>query len=42
MIVALLQLLQYKPDAIVGIFPSDHYYADDEAFCGDRQVGDLH
>jgi mannose-1-phosphate guanylyltransferase len=28
----LLQLLQYKPDAIVGIFPSDHYYADDEAF----------
>jgi len=29
---SLLQLLQYKPDAIVGIFPSDHYYADDEAF----------
>jgi mannose-1-phosphate guanylyltransferase len=29
---SLLQLLQYKPDAIVGIFPSDHYYADDDAF----------
>ena len=31
-IAALLQLLQYQPDAIVGIFPSDHYYADNEAF----------
>ena len=31
-IAALLQLLQYKPNAIVGIFPSDHYYADDAAF----------
>jgi len=29
---SLLQLLQYKPDAIVGIFPSDHYYADDDEF----------
>jgi mannose-1-phosphate guanylyltransferase len=28
LIATLLQLLQYKPDAIVGIFPSDHYYAD--------------
>ena len=31
-ITSLLKLLQYKPDAIVGIFPSDHYYADDDAF----------
>jgi len=31
-IATLLQLLQYKPDAIVGIFPSDHYYANDDAF----------
>ncbi len=31
-ITSLLQLLQYKPDAIVGIFPSDHYYADNDAF----------
>jgi mannose-1-phosphate guanylyltransferase len=31
-ITSLLQLLQYKPDAIVGIFPSDHYYADNHAF----------
>src|SRR5215471_1055459 len=29
---SLLQLLQFKPDAIVGIFPSDHYYANDGAF----------
>jgi mannose-1-phosphate guanylyltransferase len=29
---SLLELLKYKPDAIVGIFPSDHYYADDDAF----------
>ena len=32
LIAALLRLLQFKPDAIVGIFPSDHYYANDEAF----------
>lgn len=32
LIAALLQLLQFKPDAIVGIFPSDHYYANNEAF----------
>ena len=31
-IAALLQLLQDKPDGIVSIFPSDHYYADDAAF----------
>ena len=31
-ITSLLQLLQYKPDAIVGIFPADHYYADEDAF----------
>ena len=31
-ITSLLQLRQRKPDAIVGIFPSDHYYADNEAF----------
>ena len=34
---SLLQLLQYKPDAIVGIFPSDHYYADDDAFVATLQ-----
>ncbi len=31
-IAALLQLLEYEDDAIVGIFPSDHYYADNAAF----------
>jgi mannose-1-phosphate guanylyltransferase len=31
-ITSLLQLLQHKPDAIVGIFPADHYYADEGAF----------
>jgi mannose-1-phosphate guanylyltransferase len=31
-IAALLQRLQNKPNAIVGVFPSDHYYADDAAF----------
>jgi mannose-1-phosphate guanylyltransferase len=29
---ALLQLLEHEADAIVGIFPSDHYYADNAAF----------
>jgi mannose-1-phosphate guanylyltransferase len=29
---ALLQLLEHEVDAIVGIFPSDHYYADNAAF----------
>jgi mannose-1-phosphate guanylyltransferase len=31
-IAALLQLLEYETDAVVGIFPSDHYYADNAAF----------
>lgn len=31
-IAALLQLLEHDVDAIVGIFPSDHYYADNAAF----------
>jgi mannose-1-phosphate guanylyltransferase len=31
-IAALLQLLKYEADSVVGIFPSDHYYADDAAF----------
>lgn len=31
-IAALLQLLEYEADAVVGIFPSDHYYADNAAF----------
>ena len=31
-IAALLQLLEHEVDATVGIFPSDHYYADNAAF----------
>jgi len=31
-IAALLQLLEREVDSIVGIFPSDHYYADNAAF----------
>lgn len=31
-IAALLRLLEYEADAIVGIFPSDHYFADNAAF----------
>ena len=31
-IVALIQVMQADPDAIVGIFPCDHYYSDDESF----------
>jgi mannose-1-phosphate guanylyltransferase len=31
-IAALLQLLDHEVDAIVGIFPSDHYYTDNVAF----------
>jgi mannose-1-phosphate guanylyltransferase len=31
-IAALLQLLEYETDAVVGVFPSDHYYADNAAF----------
>jgi mannose-1-phosphate guanylyltransferase len=32
MIVALVQIMQADPDAVVGLFPSDHYYSDDESF----------
>ena len=31
-IVALVQVMQADPDAIVGFFPCDHYYSDDESF----------
>jgi mannose-1-phosphate guanylyltransferase len=31
-IVALIQIMQADPDAVVGFFPCDHYYADDESF----------
>jgi mannose-1-phosphate guanylyltransferase len=31
-IVALLRILQYDADAVVAIFPSDHYFADEAAF----------
>jgi mannose-1-phosphate guanylyltransferase len=31
-IIALLQVMQSDPDAIVGLFPCDHYYSDDELF----------
>ena len=31
-IAALLQLLEHEVDAMVGIFPSDHYYVDNAAF----------
>ena len=31
-IVALIQIMQADQDAIVGLFPSDHYYTDDESF----------
>ena len=31
-IVALLQILQQDADAVVAIFPCDHYFTDDEAF----------
>ena len=36
-IAALLQLLELEADAIVGIFPSDHYYADDSEFAATVQ-----
>jgi mannose-1-phosphate guanylyltransferase len=32
MIVALIQVLLADPEAIVGFFPCDHYYSDDESF----------
>lgn len=31
-IAGLLQLLEYEADAVIGIFPSDHFYADNAAF----------
>jgi mannose-1-phosphate guanylyltransferase len=31
-LVALLQILQRDQDAIIGFFPCDHYYSDDESF----------
>src|SRR5580698_2415479 len=31
-IVALVQVMQADPDAIVGFFPCDHYYSNDESF----------
>jgi mannose-1-phosphate guanylyltransferase len=31
-IAALVQIMQVDPDAIVGIFPCDHYYSDEAAF----------
>ncbi len=31
-IVALVHILQADPDAVIGFFPSDHYYADGESF----------
>ncbi|HEX3229107.1 MAG TPA: sugar phosphate nucleotidyltransferase, partial [Pyrinomonadaceae bacterium] len=31
-IVALLRILQYDADAVVAVFPSDHYFADEAAF----------
>ena len=31
-IVALVQIMQADPDAIVGFFPCDHHYSDDESF----------
>jgi mannose-1-phosphate guanylyltransferase len=31
-IVALVQVMQADPDAVVGLFPCDHHYSDDESF----------
>lgn len=31
-IASLIQIMQVDPDAIVGLFPCDHYYSDEEAF----------
>src|SRR5579883_619843 len=31
-IASLIQIMQVDPDAIVGVFPCDHYYSDEEAF----------
>jgi mannose-1-phosphate guanylyltransferase len=32
MIAALVQIIQADPQAVVGFFPCDHYYSDDESF----------
>jgi mannose-1-phosphate guanylyltransferase len=32
MFVALVQIMQADPDAVVGFFPCDHYYSDDNSF----------
>jgi mannose-1-phosphate guanylyltransferase len=32
MITALLQIMKADPDAVVGFFPCDHHYADDDSF----------
>lgn len=32
MVAALIQIMQLDPDAVVGFFPCDHYYSDDESF----------
>src|SRR3954447_1470573 len=32
MLAALVQIMQADPKAIVGFFPSDHYFSDDESF----------
>ncbi len=31
-IASLIQIMQVDPDAIVGLFPCDHYYSDEQAF----------
>ncbi len=31
-IIALVQIMQADPDAVIGLFPCDHYYSDDESF----------
>lgn len=31
-IVALVRVMRADPDAVVGVFPCDHYYSDDESF----------
>ena len=38
-IAALLQVWNQEPNAIVGLFPSDHYYTDDAAFAQTVQGG---
>ena len=40
-IVALVQIMQVDPDAIVGFFPCDHHYSDDESFRSIVEIGDV-